>query len=157
MDFKLLIEKKYPIVASAIATGIFMYIYHEKTGCFTIIVELSKLFISLSGTLLGFLVTIITIINSINTTRMRAIKVTSNYPRLMSYLKNSILSNIMLILISIIFVIQDIHLDSSKFEHANKFTELTSYIFSFSTAYCFLTTYRFISIFLNLMIEKKQD
>ncbi len=98
---KVIWEKCYPIFMAVVLAGVIICCEKRKVINFSILIgKLSDNALSLSVTFLGFLLTILTIINSIDTRRMRFIRTGGLYPRLLSYLRNAIVLNLFLIAFS---------------------------------------------------------
>ena len=103
--------------------------------------------LTISATLLGFLLTILTIINSINTKRMILVRQRGKYGMLIGYLTKAILSNI--IIVSFCFLLFFIKRDEVN---ANALMWI-DYVFIFLTFYNVLLTIRFAYLFVRLLTE----
>lgn len=106
--------------------------------------------LTISATLLGFLLTILTIINSINTKRMIFVRQRGKYGALIGYLTNAILSN--LIVVSFCFLLFFI-----KREEVNATALMwIDYVFIFLTFYNVLLTIRFAYLFVRLLTQDEE-
>lgn len=103
--------------------------------------------LAICGALLGFLLTILTIINSIETRRMKFIRESGNFPLLNHYLKVGILTNIISISLSFILPI----LSSIKEIAQNKGMLYTCVVFIVS--FTWLINIRFSIIFVKLFTD----
>lgn len=145
-------EKYYPLLLSILVTSVIFL-----TGCLVdrqqFILQLADNSLTISITLIGFFLTILTLVNSIDSTRMRHIKQRGLFPRLLSYLKVSI--NVNLLLLVGAFLIKFV----SHQEYLNiKGKNLFDYGFFWLFAFTLLISFRFIKIFVMLMSspDKKQ-
>ena len=150
---KYYIEKCYPLVLAiiiALAIAIFQIFGKDIS---ILINQLADNSLSISVTLFGFLLTILTIINSIDTRRMKFVREMGGFPRLIIYLRNAISSN--LILIAASFLIKYV-------EHRKGYPELyiqdrniCDYLFLFFFLYAMLASLRFTKIFISLLTDYK--
>lgn len=122
-------------------------------GMPTLINQLADNALSISVTLFGFLLTILTLVNSIDTRRMRFVRDMGGFPRLMTYLRVAIFSNLTLLAAS--FLVKYI-------EHRNRPVFLTfngcnvpDYVFIFLFIFSILTSLRFTHIFISLLTDQK--
>lgn len=144
------VEKYYPHVLSCVISIIFFQIAQRSDNIEEIAKKIMDTSLAISGTLLGFLLTILTIINSIETRRMRFIKESGNYKTLLRYLKTALLSNIFCISVCFITPI----LISLK-----TFSDYTNLIYSvtiFIVAFTWLANIRFSGIFIRLLSDPKK-
>lgn len=141
-------EKYYPFALSIIAI-VFIIKYRSLIPKLNDLVdEMCNNGLSISVTLTGFFLTILTIINSIDTRRMRFVRQMDGYPRLMSYLRSSINYNIILLATS--FLVKYIsHRQLLNFDGVNIIDNL--YIFLF--IYTILLSFRFTRIFISLLTD----
>lgn len=142
------IEKYYPLALSIIAI-IFIIKYRYLIPKLNELVdEMCNNGLSISVTLTGFFLTILTIINSIDTRRMRFVRQMDGYQRLMSYLRSSINYNIILLAAS--FLVKYIsHRQVLNVYGANIIDN--AYIFLF--VYTILLSFRFTRIFITLLTD----
>jgi len=147
---KYYIEKYYPLFLT-IAIVLAIYKYEKFIADFNILIPLvSNSSLTISATLLGFLLTILTIINSIATRRMRFVKDTGLYPVLMGYLSKAIISNITVV--SICFILFFI----KRTEIYAIVLKIIDYCFIFI---CFLNlflTIRFAKLFIRLLANDEE-
>lgn len=146
-------EKYYPLVISILLTLGSAYFKIFGDGMPTLINQLADNALSISVTLFGFLLTILTLVNSIDTRRMRFVRDMGGFPRLMTYLRVAIFSNLTLLAAS--FLVKYI-------EHRTGFDHLTiggynmpDYLFVFLFIFSILTSLRFTHIFISLLSDRK--
>src|SRR6201996_5066114 len=96
-----MIERNYPWVLTVFVTFLVFKFSGFIVKFDTLIPALTQSALTISATLLGFLLTILTIINSITTRRMDFVKTGGGYPALLSYLSKAIISNLIVVLFSI--------------------------------------------------------
>src|SRR6478736_2464825 len=96
------VEQYYPHVVAILIASLFYAFHCSITDYEKVVGKIMETSLSICGTLLGFLLTILTIINSIETRRMRFIRDSGNYPLLMKYLRVALFSNI--VCISVYFI-----------------------------------------------------
>lgn len=99
------------------------------------------------GILIGFLITVLTIINSIENSYTRALKKGGAYHLLSVYLKHAIWG----CFLSIVIGISHVLFFNSLIE---AFQNLANAMFTFSFVFALLASYRFIKIFLKLSLKK---
>jgi hypothetical protein len=104
--------------------------------------------LTISATLLGFLLTILTVIHTINTRRMQWVKDFGAYPRLMGYLSRAITSNIGIILFSLV----ELFIERNAINHM--VLNSIDYGFIFLSFFALLLTTRFALIFVGLLVDK---
>jgi len=97
---------------------------------------------TIASTLLGFLLTILTIMESIQTNSIKIIRQAGGYPRLISYLHISILANFLSIPV---ILIANVYLTEG---FKNEFIYGT---ILFSECYLLCTSFRFIILFLKII------
>ncbi len=98
---KLILEKYSPFLLSLTAT-LGTFFYKSKFNNFNqLFDQITTNSLSVSGTLVGFFLTILTIIHTINTRRMRFVKDAGLLPRLLWYLNITIASHILVISIGL--------------------------------------------------------
>lgn len=150
---KYYLEKYYPLATSILLTIASAYFKIFGEGMPTLINQLADNALSISVTLFGFLLTILTLVNSIDTRRMRFVRDMGGFPRLMTYLRVAIFSNLTLLAAS--FLVKYI-------EHRTGFDNLTikgcnipDYLFIFLFIFSILTSLRFTHIFISLLTDTK--
>ena len=104
--------------------------------------------LTIAGTLLGFLLTILSIISTVQTRRMQFVKDAGKYPDLISFLNKSIFSNVCAIIFS--FFILFIKRNQVKTEVLN----IIDYLFIFTIFFNLFLTARFAIIFVSLLADK---
>ncbi len=141
------VEKYYPLVVSIIISVSFFYIAQDLKDISLMAKNILDTSLTICGTLLGFLLTILTIINSIETRRMRFIRESGNYSTLMGYLKIALTSNI--ICISSYFIYPIILSIGVLGYYKNLIYSVAIFIVSFA----WLVNIRFASIFIKLLTD----
>lgn len=147
-------EKYYPIGLSFLTIFLLFLFRHSISDPAKLADQICENAISLSVTLVGFFLTILTLVSSIDSRRMRFVRDAGELPRVLKYLKQAINSNIVLIAIS--FLIK-------YFEHrknsllswygVNVFDMLYVFIFIFTI----LLSFRFTQIFVSLLADPRQE
>lgn len=99
------------------------------------------------GILIGFLITVITIINSIDNDYIRVLKKNDSFKLLTLYLKHSIWGCFVSILIALCYVFIKPFLTVEYREYADTFF-IASFVFAI------ISSYRFVAIFLRLTLAK---
>ena len=146
------IEKYYPIFLSVLIIVAMVVCKQVINGIPDMVDKLSDQALSISVTFLGFLLTILTIINSIETRRMHFVKSAGKYADLISYLKVSIQTNLALIGLSFI---------TKFFEHRSVLWlsimgfNFIDYLYIFFFVFTILVSYRFTKIFVTLLTDPK--
>jgi len=144
------IEKYYPITISFLATLALVVLNNLFRDLPGLIDKLSDNALGISTTLVGFFLTILTIVNSIDTRRMRFIKSANLFPRLMRYLNHAIKYNVILIAFS--FIVKYV-------EHRNfailviHGRNIVDYFYLFCFMFALLISIRFINIFVHLLTD----
>lgn len=111
--------------------------------------------LGVSTALGGILLTIFTIVHSINTKRMVLLRQNDLYKRLISFLNSSIASHAVVVFLSLIIILPI--LKSAKFTiHTTAFPIAVSawMVYAFATFLSFGLSYRFISIFLHTLSDE---
>jgi len=143
------VEKFYPIVLSAVFTFLVWKFNYYIIDFNILVPEITQSAMTISATLLGFLLTIYTIINSINTRRMQFVKDSGNFERLISFLNAPIYTNIIVTIAA--FVISFIN----RSQVENRLLMTIDIIFIFITIFSILLSVRFAMIFIRLLADKK--
>lgn len=138
------LEKYGPIVLSIFGAYYYYYTIIIDENSIDRISTLLNLMVTISSTLLGFLLTIVTIINTISTRRMKFIKEAGEYPKLMRYLNVCLYSNLLVLCISVANSFISIGYNQVKF---------TGYIFC--VLWAIISSIRFTYIFVTVMHEKE--
>lgn len=132
----------YPFV-TAVAIGILSYIFSD---CYPLdFIGLVDSSLNIFGILIGFLITVLTIINSIENSYTRALVKGGSYHLLSLYLKHAIWG----CFISIVFGISYIFFFKTIPEGIQ---DLADAVFMFSFIFALFSSYRFIKIFLKLSL-----
>jgi len=141
------IAKYYPYFLALIIAIVFYYFEDKLPNLNEVIKKILDSALVICGALLGFLLTILTLINSINTRRMKFLKEAGYYPMLNNYLKTALYSN--LISISIYFILPILSSINHTHNERNLAYALLIYIISFT----WIVNVRFSSIFIKLMTD----
>jgi len=144
-------EEKYPFIGSAVLLLILYFI--EKD--FVIKVNFQDLLNSslvVFSVLLGFLLTVATILHTIDNPSINIIRQTKSYPRLMGFLNTAIYSSLIITILSLIIpLIKNISLLGQNY------IQLTNYLklgYLFFILFTILVVFRFIRIFLIIISNK---
>lgn len=141
------VERWYPLVLAVIIGVVFYRKSYLLKDVPTIIDKLMTSAITICGALLGFLLTILTIINSIDTRTMRIVKSSGAFGLLNSYLRVAIMSNI--VTISITFLLPAIF-------SLNDETLFRQYVYSILVsivAYTWFANMRFSFLFVRTLTD----
>lgn len=141
------IEKYYPLTLSVLLTLIFCHFQHRLESVDEMLKRLLDAALAISGALLGFLLTILTIINTIDTRRMQFVRDSGNLPLLNRYLKVALYSNIASI--SIYFILPIL----STFHEWQKYKDGLYAVLVFIVAFTWIVNIRFSSVFIKLLTD----
>jgi len=145
------IERYYPLVLSIIVSGLF-YTYHSKIDNLEETVKkLLDAALAICGALLGFLLTILTIINTIDTRRMRFVKESGAIRLLNRYLKVALYSNI--VSISVYFLTPILFSSCESSDTRVIIYTCVVLIVSFT----WIANIRFSRLFIKLLSDPKED
>lgn len=142
-------EKYYPIVFSIIITTLFFYFQVKMENIDETVKKLLDSALAICGALLGFLLTILTLINTIETRRMRFVKQSGTFPTLNHYLKVALFLN--LLSISIYFIHPILNSIKAIAVYKSQCYTCTVFIISFT----WLANIRFTKIFIRLLTDPK--
>lgn len=147
-------EKWYPIFGAALVT-LLLFLYRTLLEDFhSFNLEIANNALSISVTLIGFLLTILTLINTITSRRMQFIKDSGAFPRLLGFLRKAIVLNLWLIAFSFL----EKYINPSKFKIAWIKNEYSiDYCFFFFFLWTMLASYRFTKIFVTLLSDPKKS
>lgn len=148
---KYYIEISYPYIAAIIAVGIFIFVDKDKGRAVELVGKLADSAISISVTLVGFFLTILTIINSIESRRMKFVRSGGGMPLLLRYLKNAINSNLLLIAVS--FILK--YVDCKELAFFNGSEKWAAYLYLFIFAIATFASLRFTNLFVGLLTDPK--
>lgn len=138
-------ELTYPILLSA-GMAVLSFFFSKKFDLdFDGLVNAS---LNVFGILIGFLITVLTIIHSIENSYTRALKEGGSYHLLSVYLKHSIWGCFFSIVIGINYVFFYATL-------VNELQKIFDTFFIFSFVFALLSSFRFIKIFLKLSLKNK--
>lgn len=133
----------YPLIitlavnALLIFTPLFYYLNFEK---------LAEIGISIFGIFIGFFITVLTIINTIENEYIRSLKRDGNFHLIGNYLKQAIWSSLYSIILSTLYLF----IFCQIYEYWIFYYEI---LFSTVVVYSVMTSFRFISVFLKLTIK----
>lgn len=147
-------EKWYPLALSLLLLGSIGYFKIFGSGIPILVSQLSDNALSISVTLFGFLLTILTIINSIDTRRMQFVRDMGGFPRLIQYLRQAISSNLALIAGS--FIIKYVEHRKYSFLYFLGCNVL-DYLYLFVFVFAMLLSLRFTKIFISLLTDYKSS
>jgi|GEM_PF-3225444 len=136
-------EMNYPIIVSIIFLICFLFFGNKLKFNFIGLVEVSM---SLFGILIGFLITVLTIINSLDNQYMRAIKENiETFNLFKSYLINAIWLSFFTLIIGVLYIFI---FSSCSFP----IKDIFEIIIFFITTWALISCYRFISSFVKIAI-----
>ncbi len=136
------IEKYYPFIIAIISVTVY-YLYGIHYPLTQKLIDgISSNLVSFSSTLLGFLLTILTIIESIQTRALKIIREGGGYKKLLSYLNICIIANFLTIPIIIVFNTYILNFKESVFFYC---------ILLFIEVYLFSVNFRFIYLFIKII------
>lgn len=147
-------ESYYPITFSLLILTLIIKFKLFYGNINVVVDKLSDNAISISVTLLGFFLTILTILNSIETRRMIFIKTMGAFPRLLHFLKLAITYNVYLIASSF-FVKYIEHRNSLYYYLFN--INLVDYGYLFFVILTMLISLRFTLLFVSLLADPKAN
>lgn len=139
--------KIWPFILSILIAIIFFFLQNSFKEVDKVINKLIDSSMTVAGTLLGFLLTITTIINTIHTRRMNFIRESGNYPILHKYLNMAITLNI--VNVSLVIIIPFAY-------GVNLCHEVLRYFYSFQlwiVLWNWFANIRFTSVFVKLLSE----
>lgn len=143
-------ERLYPYVYSLLITYFFYHNSYLLHNYYHLLKILPSNSLTISSTLLGFFLTILTIISSINTRRIRFLRDSGiGYQSLMKYLHHAIVMNMINIACSILILVLNIN-SISTFNIL-----LLIYLYFFILTCAMLTSMRFAIIFIKLLADPK--
>lgn len=147
-------EKYCPFLLSLLLTLALIIFKSHIKDVPALIDKISDNALGLSTTLVGFFLTIMTIINSIETRRMEFIRSRGLYPRLMKYLNESIKFNAVLIALS--FVVKYVEHRSVIWLQLCGYN-IVDYSYLFLLNLTLLLSLRFTNIFVSLLSDPKNS
>ena len=135
----------YPFIFTLLITIIY---FLSPYNCFFDFKNLVDSSLNLFGILIGFLITVLTILNTIENSYTRALKNGDSYHLLTMYLKHSIWGCFFSIICAILYVFFINSILDSYIKYANS-------IFLLTFLFAIFSSYRFIKIFLKLTLKNK--
>lgn len=152
--WRYLIERFYPIILSGLAIILFIIYRHRFVAIDKMVNQMCDNGISLSVTLAGFFLTILTLIKSITTRRMSFVVDGGGLPLLLMYLKHAIQYNIILLLSS--FIIKYVEHRASPMLYIKELNIVDSaYVFIFILT--IFISIRFTQLFVSLLADPPQN
>ncbi len=140
------IAKYYPYVIALVIGATFYHYQHSLTNLEEVLKKILDAALTICGVLLGFLLTILTMISTIATRRMQFVKDSGAYPLLNYYLKTALYSN--LITISFYFILPFL----IPLENADA-KDVINAVLIFLISFTWITNIRFSSVFIRLMSD----
>lgn len=138
-----------PLIGSLCATAILWFVGASLGDTFAALRELAASAFTLSGIFLGFLLTIISVVSTVTSRRMKFVKDSGNYPRLMNYLNRAIYLNIIVVTVSFgLTIFKSLLINVSWYA----FIAL-----AFAVTYALLASVRFSFIFTMLLSDPKGE
>lgn len=139
-------EILYPFIISIIISAIFILAYKRISLDFKGLVDAS---LNLFGILIGFFITVLTIINTLENTYIRALKKGNSFHLLNMYLKHAIWGCFTSIVFSILYILFWSTIISFTLKEWIEAFFLLIFLFAI------ISSYRFIQIFLSLTLNNK--
>lgn len=145
-------ENLYPAVWAVAGTFV-IYYYRQSFSLSDFISENTATLLSTGVTLVGFFLTVMTVIKSIDSRAMKALRAAGHEPRLISFLKSAIIFNVIACAFILIFQLSDMSsrelIKMEAFDWASKktFSIMVIAALFFSWTYSF----RFIRILIRFM------
>ena len=139
-------EKYYPVSLAFFLSITFYTTYNCLHDVDKIVHDLISSSLTIFPVLLGFLLTILTIINAIDTRRMRFVKESGSYPLLIDYLRKSLILDILSITTCFIFPFL-------QFTEITFFKQQVFTILIFLFVYTWVSNIRFSIIFIKLLVD----
>jgi len=133
----------YPLFFAFIISISYFFVSDHLSLDFTGLINSS---LNLFGILIGFLITVLTIINTIENSYTRALKKGGSFHLLSTYLKHAIWGCFLSVVMGISYIFL-------KFSISTYFKLIGDTIFLFSFLFALLSSYRFIRIFLKLTLK----
>lgn len=157
MTWRRFIEEAGPMLFAIVITVAMAFYVNRLTSKENedLLKDFATFSLGVSTALGGILLTIFTIVHSINTKRMVLLRKNDLYGRLISFLNSSIASHAVVVFLSLIIVLPI--LKSAKFTiHSASFPISVSVwmVYAFATFLSFGLSYRFISIFLHTLSDE---
>ncbi len=142
-------EKYSPYVVSLLAIG-GVFLFKDHLNNFNqIFDQITTNALSVSGTLIGFFLTILTIINTISTRRMKFIKDAGLFPRLLGYLNTTIIWHLLVISVCLFLPLIRQIAYFKPFGYHGKLVVILLVILSWALSI------RFVRIFIKLLHDPK--
>jgi hypothetical protein len=146
-----IIEKYYPLFLAIVLSFSFYWFEKRIDNIDEIIQKLLDSALAICGALLGFLLTILTLINTIDTRRMRFVKEAGYYHLLIRYLKVALFLD--LISISLYFTLPIICSIQALLANRNIIYTVLVFIVSLT----WIANIRFSLIFIRLMTDPEKN
>lgn len=144
------IGKYWPMVCCAITALLFYKFQNSILDIDKIMDKVIGTAVTICATLLGFLLTITTIVSTIDTRRMRFVRQAGAYPILQKYMKVSIYSNIFALSISLL---SPLFLACTNSKLCINYTFMIEGI---SILYAWLVSIRFTYVFVDLLHDPEE-
>lgn len=157
MTVRRILEDIGPLIFAIIITAILALYVSQLTGKENedLLKDFATFSLGVSTAIGGFLLTVFTIIHSINTKRMVLLRQNGVYARLISFLNSSIVSHGFVVIASLIVILPYVKTTRYSFS----INEYPLYInlwmgYAFLTFFAVALSYRFISIFLHTLSDE---
>lgn len=148
------IEQYYPLLLSFVGLVV-MYLIDSSFLKRIDFKELIGSTLVVFSVILGFLLTITTLLHTIENKKMLIIKQTETYPRLVDFLKQAVYLSLIISFLSLIIPLFKNMNVNFKFE-PKLFVLCFKYIYLFLLFFTSFCTIRFINIFLSIISDKKK-
>ncbi|PSL42797.1 hypothetical protein CLV51_11013 [Chitinophaga niastensis] len=148
------IEKYYPIYLSSAIAAILFLGHNHVAKIDQLTDKVCENALSLSVTLVGFFLTILTLLNSIESRRMQFVKDAGMMPRVLEYLRKAINYNIGLIAFS--FIVKFIEHRTPWYFYVNE-VNIIDLLYLYLFSYTVLLSFRFTQIFVSLLTDPKNN
>jgi hypothetical protein len=148
---KYFIERYYPLVLAVLVTIIFLLYNKRIENVDEVMKKIMDAALAICGALLGFLLTILTIINTINTRRMRFVKETGLFPLLNHYLRIALFLNITTI--TVYFLVPIFLSFDSILKNKDWVYDFLVFLISFT----WIANIRFSSVFIRLLTDPNEN
>lgn len=145
MTAKYVIERFYPVVTSIVVTGTYYYGERLLNAPSDVIGKAVDNGLLVSGTLIGFLLTILTVISALSTSRMKFLNEAGAKDRFGDYMRQAIILNLFAMTLFILYPV------ITSIAGIEQHLCYLRYVVVFTLTWTWLTSIRFALIFLNVI------